>query len=344
MLTAEEQLAELKRGTAEILLESELLTKLRRGQPLRVKAGFDPTAPDLHLGHTVLINKMRRFQEFGHEVLFLIGDFTGLIGDPSGRNATRPALTAEEVQANATTYQQQIFKILDPQKTRIVFNSHWMNEMSSVGLIRLAAKHTVARMLERDDFAKRYKGGQPIAIHEFLYPLVQGYDSVALKADVELGGTDQKFNLLVGRQLQEAFGQEPQVVITMPLLEGLDGVNKMSKSLGNYIGSRPSPPDDMFGKLMSISDELMWRYFDLLSFRSNAELAELRNAIAAGRNPMDGEIRARQGNHCALPRRGGGRAGRGELPQPQPEAGDTDRRCDAGRDDRRADDLRSHDC
>jgi tyrosyl-tRNA synthetase len=285
MLAAEEQLAELKRGTAEILLESELLTKLRRGQPLRVKAGFDPTAPDLHLGHTVLINKMRRFQEFGHEVLFLIGDFTGLIGDPSGRNATRPALTAEEVQANATTYQQQIFKILDPQKTRIVLNSQWMSEMSSVGLIRLAAKHTVARMLERDDFAKRYKGGQPIAIHEFLYPLVQGYDSVALKADVELGGTDQKFNLLVGRQLQEAFGQEPQVVITMPLLEGLDGVNKMSKSLGNYIAVT-EPADDMFGKVMSVSDDLMWRYFDLLSFRSNSELTELRNAVAAGRNPM----------------------------------------------------------
>jgi tyrosyl-tRNA synthetase len=285
MLTAEEQLAELKRGTAEILLESELLTKLRRGQPLRVKAGFDPTAPDLHLGHTVLINKMRRFQEFGHEILFLIGDFTGLIGDPSGRNATRPALTAEEVLANATTYQEQIFKVLDPQKTRIVFNSQWMNEMSSVGLIRLAAKHTVARMLERDDFAKRYKGGQPIAIHEFLYPLVQGYDSVALKADVELGGTDQKFNLLVGRQLQEAFGQEPQVVITMPLLEGLDGVNKMSKSLGNYIAVT-EPADDMFGKVMSVSDDLMWRYFDLLSFRTNSELIELRDAVGAGRNPM----------------------------------------------------------
>jgi tyrosyl-tRNA synthetase len=289
MVTAEEQLAELKRGTAEILLESELLTKLRRGQPLRIKAGFDPTAPDLHLGHTVLINKMRRFQEFGHEVLFLIGDFTGLIGDPSGRNATRPALTAEEVQTNAATYQQQIFKILDPQKTRIVFNSQWMNEMSSVGLIRLAAKHTVARMLERDDFAKRYKGGQPIAIHEFLYPLVQGYDSVALKADVELGGTDQKFNLLVGRQLQEASGQEPQVVITMPLLEGLDGVNKMSKSLGNYIAVTDAP-DEMFGKLMSVSDELMWRYFDLLSFRSNAELAGLRSAVAAGRNPMAAKV------------------------------------------------------
>jgi tyrosyl-tRNA synthetase len=298
MVSAEEQLAELKRGTAEILLESELLTKLRRGKPLRVKAGFDPTAPDLHLGHTVLINKMRRFQEFGHEVLFLIGDFTGLIGDPSGRNATRPALTAEEVQANATTYQQQIFKILDPERTRIVFNSHWMNEMNSVGLIRLAAKHTVARMLERDDFSKRYKGGQPIAIHEFLYPLVQGYDSVALKADVELGGTDQKFNLLVGRQLQEAFGQEPQVVITMPLLEGLDGVNKMSKSLGNYIAVTDSA-DDMFGKLMSISDGLMWRYFELLSSRPNAELEQLRATVAQGRNPMEvklelaGEITAR---------------------------------------------------
>jgi tyrosyl-tRNA synthetase len=285
----QDQIAELLRGTHEVLVESELTKKISRGEPLRIKAGFDPTAPDLHLGHTVLINKMRRFQEFGHEVLFLIGDFTGLIGDPSGRNATRPALTAEEVQANAATYQQQIFKILDPQKTRIVFNSQWMNEMSSVGLIRLAARHTVARMLERDDFAKRYKGGQPIAIHEFLYPLVQGYDSVALKADVELGGTDQKFNLLVGRQLQEAFGQEPQVVITMPLLEGLDGVNKMSKSLGNYIGVTDAP-DDMFGKLMSVSDELMWRYFDLLSFRSNIELASLRSAIAAGRNPMVAKI------------------------------------------------------
>jgi tyrosyl-tRNA synthetase len=282
----EEQVAELKRGATEILLEAELLTKLRRGTPLRVKAGFDPTAPDLHLGHTVLINKMRRFQDFGHDVIFLIGDFTGLIGDPSGRNATRPALTAEEIQANAATYQQQIFKILDPAKTRIAFNSHWMNEMSSVGLIRLAARHTVARMLERDDFAKRYKAGQPISIHEFLYPLVQGYDSVALNADVELGGTDQKFNLLVGRQLQEAYGHQPQVVMTMPLLEGLDGVNKMSKSLGNYIGVTELP-DDMFGKLMSISDELMWRYFELLSFRPNADIAKLKAEIAQGRNPMD---------------------------------------------------------
>jgi tyrosyl-tRNA synthetase len=282
----EEQLAELKRGATEILLEAELLAKLRRGTPLRVKAGFDPTAPDLHLGHTVLINKMRRFQDFGHDVIFLIGDFTGLIGDPSGRNATRPALTAEEIQANAATYQQQIFKILDPAKTRIAFNSHWMNEMSSVGLIRLAARHTVARMLERDDFAKRYKAGQPISIHEFLYPLVQGYDSVALNADVELGGTDQKFNLLVGRQLQEAYGHQPQVVMTMPLLEGLDGVNKMSKSLGNYIGVT-EPADDMFGKLMSISDELMWRYFELLSFRPNADIAKLKAEIVQGRNPME---------------------------------------------------------
>ncbi len=285
MLTPEEQLAELKRGVAEILVEEELLKKLRRGQPLRIKAGFDPTAPDLHLGHTVLINKMRRFQDLGHEVIFLIGDFTGLIGDPTGRNATRPALTPEDVKANAATYQEQIFKILDPQKTRVEFNSRWMNAMSSAGLIQLAARHTVARMLERDDFNKRYKGGQPIAIHEFIYPLVQGYDSVALRSDVEMGGTDQRFNLLMGRQLQESYGQEPQVALTMPLLDGLDGVNKMSKSLGNYIGVTDAP-DNMFGKLMSISDELMWRYFDLLSFRANAELAALKKAVAEGRNPM----------------------------------------------------------
>jgi tyrosyl-tRNA synthetase len=282
----EDQLAELKRGAAEILLESELLAKLRRSQPLRIKDGFDPTAPDLHLGHTVLINKMRRFQDFGHEVIFLIGDFTGLIGDPSGRNATRPALTPQQVRDNAATYQEQIFKILDPHRTRIEFNSRWMNPMSAVELIQLAAKHTVARMLERDDFNKRYKSGQPIAIHEFLYPLVQGYDSVMLRADVELGGTDQKFNLLVGRQLQEASGQEPQVVLTVPLLEGLDGINKMSKSLGNYVAVT-EPPDDMFGKLMSISDELMWRYFDLLSFRPNVELALLQSQVAGGRNPME---------------------------------------------------------
>ena len=245
------------------------------------------------LGHTVLINKMRRFQDFGHEVIFLIGDFTGLIGDPTGRNATRPPLTPDEVTANAATYQQQIFKILDPAKTRIEFNSRWMGAMSAAGLIKLAGRHTVARMLERDDFSKRYKSGQPIAIHEFLYPLVQGYDSVALQADVELGGTDQKFNLLMGRQLQEAEGQEPQVVITMPLLEGLDGVNKMSKSLGNYIGIA-EPPDDMFGKLMSISDELMWRYFELLSFRSNADLVALREQVAAGPKSARRQVRTRQ--------------------------------------------------
>ncbi len=286
MVSPEEQLQELRRGAAEILVESELLRKLRKGRPLKIKAGFDPTAPDLHLGHTVLINKMRRFQDFGHEVIFLIGDFTGLIGDPTGRNATRPPLTPDEVAANAATYQQQIFKILDPARTRIEFNSRWMGPMSAAGLIKLAGRQTVARMLERDDFSRRYKGGQPIAIHEFLYPLVQGYDSVALQADVELGGTDQKFNLLMGRQLQETEGQEPQVVITMPLLEGLDGVNKMSKSLGNYIGIAEAP-DDMFGKLMSISDELMWRYFELLSFKSNAELESLRRAVLEGRNPRD---------------------------------------------------------
>jgi tyrosyl-tRNA synthetase len=286
MLPAHEQLAELRRGASEVLLESDLLRKLARGKPLRVKAGFDPTAPDLHLGHTVLINRMATFQRFGHEVIFLIGDFTGLIGDPTGRNATRPPLTPEDIQANARTYEAQIFKILDPALTRVEFNSKWMGSMGAAGLIQLAARHTVARMLERDDFAKRYKGGQPIAIHEFLYPLVQGYDSVALEADVELGGTDQKFNLLVGRQLQELYGQEPQVVITMPLLEGLDGVNKMSKSLGNYIGIT-EPAEQMFGKLMSISDDLMWRYFDLLSFRTNADIERLKAECAAGRNPRD---------------------------------------------------------
>jgi tyrosyl-tRNA synthetase len=251
-----------------------------------VKAGFDPTAPDLHLGHTVLINKMRSFQELGHDVVFLIGDFTGLIGDPTGRNATRPALTPADVQANARTYEQQIFRILDPARTRIDFNSRWFGPMPATGLIEIAAKYTVARMLERDDFSRRYQGGQPIAVHEFLYPLVQGYDSVALRADVELGGTDQKFNLLVGRHLQAAMGQEPQVVITMPLLEGLDGVHKMSKSLGNYVGIADAP-EVMFGKLMSISDELMWRYFELLSFRPLGEIAALREAVAAGRNPRD---------------------------------------------------------
>jgi tyrosyl-tRNA synthetase len=286
MLPVQEQLAELRRGTAEILLESDLEKKLGTGRPLRIKAGFDPTAPDLHLGHTVLINKMALFQRLGHEVTFLIGDFTGLIGDPTGRNATRPALTPEEVRANALTYEAQIFKILDQKLTRIDFNSRWMEKMGAAGMIQLAARHTVARMLERDDFSRRYRSGQPIAIHEFLYPLVQGYDSVALRSDVELGGTDQKFNLLVGRQLQESYGQEPQVVMTMPLLEGLDGVNKMSKSLGNYIGIDEAP-DEMFGKLMSVSDELMWRYFDLLSFRATADIGRLKVAVAEGRNPRD---------------------------------------------------------
>jgi tyrosyl-tRNA synthetase len=286
MLPVQEQLAELRRGTAEILLESDLEKKLSAGRPLRIKAGFDPTAPDLHLGHTVLINKMALFQRLGHDVTFLIGDFTGLIGDPTGRNATRPALTPEDVRANALTYEAQIFKILDPKLTRIDFNSRWMETMGAAGMIQLAARHTVARMLERDDFSKRYRSGQPIAIHEFLYPLVQGYDSVALRSDVELGGTDQKFNLLVGRQLQESYGQEPQVVMTMPLLEGLDGVNKMSKSLGNYIGIA-EPPDEMFGKLMSVSDDLMWRYFDLLSFRPTVDLERLKAEVAEGRNPRD---------------------------------------------------------
>ena len=285
-MSPEAQIAELSRGASELLLAPELLKKLKRGKPLIVKAGFDPTAPDLHLGHTVLINKLRLFQDLGHQVVFLIGDFTGLIGDPTGRNATRPPLTPDEVKANAQTYQRQVFKILDPTKTRIEFNSSWMGSMSAVDLIQLAGKHTVARMLERDDFSKRYKNGQPIAIHEFLYPLVQGYDSVALKADVELGGTDQKFNLLMGRHLQEVYGQEPQVVLTMPLLEGLDGVNKMSKSLGNYIGITESP-EDMFGKIMSISDDLMWRYFDLLSFKPNAELDRLKLEVREGRNPRD---------------------------------------------------------
>ncbi len=286
MTTAEEQLTEIRRGAVDILVESELKTRLDSGRPLIVKAGFDPTAPDLHLGHTVLINKMRRFQDFGHQVVFLIGDFTGLIGDPTGRNATRPPLTPEEVAANATTYERQIFRILDPERTKIEFNSRWMGAMDAVGLIQLAARHTVARMLERDDFRQRYADGRPIAIHEFLYPLVQGYDSVMLRADVELGGTDQRFNLLVGRQLQQDYGQLPQVVITMPLLEGLDGVNKMSKSLGNYIGIT-EPADDMFGKLMSVSDDLMWRYFELLSFRSHGEIAGLRQQVADGRNPRD---------------------------------------------------------
>jgi tyrosyl-tRNA synthetase len=284
-----QQLEELGRGAAELLTAEDLAKKLARGKPLRVKAGFDPTAPDLHLGHTVLINKMRQFQQLGHTAIFLIGDFTGMIGDPSGKNATRPRLTPEEVQANARTYQEQIFRILDPEKTVIDFNSRWFGAMGASGMIELAAKYTVARMLERDDFAKRYKSQQPIAIHEFLYPLVQGYDSVALKADVELGGTDQKFNLLVGRTLQADYGQEPQVVLTMPLLEGTDGVQKMSKSLGNYIGIH-EPATDMFGKLMSISDELMWRYFELLSKRTLLDIKKLRKSVDEGLNPRDAKF------------------------------------------------------
>ncbi len=290
MPTPADALAELRRGADEILLEAELAERLKGGRPLRVKAGFDPTAPDLHLGHTVLINKLRQFQDFGHQAIFLIGDFTGMIGDPSGKNITRKPLTVEEITHNAQTYREQIFKILDPTATRVEFNSHWMEKLGAAGLVRLAAKHTVARMLERDDFSKRYAAGQPIAIHEFLYPLVQGYDSVALEADVELGGSDQKFNLLVGRQLQEHYGQKPQVVLTMPILEGLDGVQKMSKSLGNYIGIN-EPPGEMFGKLMSISDDLMWRYFELLSFRPMSEIRKFKHEIAEGANPRDIKFR-----------------------------------------------------
>jgi len=289
MASIKDQLSELARGIDEILPEGGLAEKLEKNRPLIVKAGFDPTAPDLHVGHTVLINKMRQFQEFGHEVVFLIGDFTGMIGDPSGKNATRPPLSRDEIKANAVTYEAQIYKILDPEKTRIDFNSRWMSPMSAADLIKLASHHTVARMLERDDFNKRYKSGQSISIHEFLYPIVQGYDSVALKADVELGGTDQKFNLLVGRQLQQDFGQEPQVVMTTPLLEGLDGVQKMSKSLDNYIGITDEA-NEMFGKVMSISDELMWRYYEVLSFRKLDDIESLRSRVAAGGNPRDAKF------------------------------------------------------
>lgn len=285
----EADLSLIRRGSEELLLEAELLERLRTGRPLRVKAGFDPTAPDLHLGHTVLINKLRHFQELGHKILFLIGDFTGMIGDPTGKNATRPPLSREQIEANARTYQEQVFKILDPDKTEVCFNSNWMESLGAAGMIRLAAQHTVARMLERDDFGKRFQGNQPIAIHEFLYPLCQGYDSVAMRADVELGGTDQKFNLLVGRELQKHAGQPPQVILMMPLLEGLDGVNKMSKSLGNYVGIAESA-QEIFGKLMSISDDLMWRYFDLLSFRPSQEIASFRQQIAEGRNPRDVKV------------------------------------------------------
>lgn len=289
MPSVDESLAIIKRGAEEILLEDELIKKLESGKPLRIKAGFDPTAPDLHLGHTVLINKLRQFQELGHEVLFLIGDFTGMIGDPTGKSATRPPLTEEQVAANAETYQQQVFKILDKDKTKIVFNSEWMSEMGAAGMIKLAGQQTVARMLERDDFKKRYKAGQSISIHEFLYPLVQGYDSVAMKADVELGGTDQKFNLLMGRELQKHYGQDPQTVIMMPLLEGLDGVNKMSKSLNNYIGITDAP-GEMFSKIVSMPDSLIWRYYELLSFRSIADIDALRLEMGNGRNPKDIKI------------------------------------------------------
>jgi tyrosyl-tRNA synthetase len=289
MRAVEEQLRQIKRGSEELLIEAELLEKLQTGRPLRIKAGFDPTAPDLHLGHTVLLNKLRHFQDLGHHVMFLIGDFTGMIGDPTGKNVTRPPLSRAQIVDNAKTYQEQVFRILDPERTEICFNSVWFEPFGASGMIRLAALHTVARMLERDDFAKRYRGGQPIAIHELLYPLCQGYDSVAMKADVELGGTDQKFNLLVGRELQKHFGQAPQCILTMPLLEGLDGVNKMSKSLGNYVGIN-EPSGEMFGKLMSISDELMWRYFELLSFRSAETIEGLQQEVRTGRNPREVKV------------------------------------------------------
>ncbi|HDR1799363.1 tyrosine--tRNA ligase [Pasteurella multocida] len=279
-------LAELKRGVDEILSEADLIEKLKENRPLRVKLGADPTAPDIHLGHTVVLNKLRQFQQFGHEVIFLIGDFTGMVGDPSGKNTTRPPLSRDDVLRNAETYKQQIYKILDPQKTRIVFNSSWLGELGTEGMIRLTSNYTVARMLERDDFKKRFSNNQPIAIHEFIYPLLQGYDSVALDADIELGGTDQKFNLLVGRELQKSAGQKPQVAITLPLLVGLDGEKKMSKSLGNYIGVAESPTE-MFGKVMSISDELMWDWYDLLSFRPLTEITQLKQEVENGRNPRD---------------------------------------------------------
>lgn len=292
-MSIESSLALIKRGCDELIVEAELLERLGRGAPLRVKAGFDPTAPDLHLGHTVLINKLRHFQELGHHVMFLIGDFTAMIGDPTGKNATRPPLSREQILENAATYRKQVFKILDPDKTEICFNSSWFDGLGAQGVIRLAAQHTVARMLERDDFAKRYASGQPIAIHEFLYPLCQGYDSVAMRADIELGGSDQRFNLLVGRELQKHYGQPPQCILTMPLLVGLDGVNKMSKSLGNYVGI-DEPPGEIFGKLMSVSDDLMWVYYELLSFRPAGEIESLKRQIADGRNPRDVKVELAQ--------------------------------------------------
>ena len=328
MLSVEDSLALLKRGVDELLIEADLTERLKSGRPLRIKAGFDPTAPDLHLGHTVLINKLKHFQDLGHHVMFLIGDFTGMIGDPTGKNATRPPLSREQILVNAKTYQEQIFKILDPQKTEICFNSTWFEPMGAAGMIKLAALHTVARMLERDDFSKRYRGGQPIAIHEFLYPLCQGYDSVAMKADVELGGTDQKFNLLVGCELQKHYGQLPQCVLMMPLLEGLDGVNKMSKSLGNYIGIAESPTE-IFGKVMSVSDELMWRYFELLSFEPIGKIAAMRLSVEEGANPRD--IKFELAKELVNRFHGGSRAGddamrefiarfqRSEIPDNMPE-------------------------
>ncbi|MBD9657452.1 tyrosine--tRNA ligase [Pseudomonas sp. PDM12] len=327
MKSVEEQLALIKRGAEEVLVEAELIEKLKRGEPLRIKAGFDPTAPDLHLGHTVLINKLRQFQELGHQVIFLIGDFTGMIGDPSGKSATRPPLTREQVLENAETYKAQVFKILDPAKTEVAFNSTWINQLTPADFIRLASQYTVARMLERDDFDKRYTSNQPIAIHEFLYPLVQGYDSVALRADVELGGTDQKFNLLMGRELQRAYGQPSQCVVTMPLLEGLDGVKKMSKSLGNYIGIQEAP-GVMYNKLVSMPDALMWRYFELLSFRSMDEIEQFKKDVEVGANPRDIKIKLAEeivarfhGEEAAATahRSVGNRMKEGELPEDLPE-------------------------
>ncbi|MGX5217910.1 tyrosine--tRNA ligase [Pseudomonas segetis] len=327
MKSVEEQLALIKRGAEEVLVESELVEKLKRGVPLRIKAGFDPTAPDLHLGHTVLINKLRQFQELGHQVIFLIGDFTGMIGDPSGKSATRPPLTREQVLDNAETYKAQVFKILDPAKTEVAFNSTWMEQLTPADFIKLASQYTVARMLERDDFNKRYTTNQPIAIHEFLYPLVQGYDSVALKADVELGGTDQKFNLLMGRELQRSYGQSSQCIVTMPLLEGLDGVKKMSKSLGNYIGIQEAP-GAIYNKLVSMPDSLMWRYFELLSFRSMDEINQFKLDVEGGANPRDIKIKLAEeivarfhGEEAAANahRSAGNRMKEGELPEDLPE-------------------------
>ncbi|BBT14591.1 tyrosine--tRNA ligase [Metapseudomonas otitidis] len=327
MKSVEEQLALIKRGAEEVLVEAELIEKLKTGRPLRIKAGFDPTAPDLHLGHTVLINKLRQFQELGHQVVFLIGDFTGMIGDPSGKSATRPPLTREQVLENAETYKAQVFKILDPERTEVAFNSTWMDQLSPADFIRLSSQYTVARMLERDDFSKRYATNQPIAIHEFLYPLVQGYDSVALRADVELGGTDQKFNLLMGRELQRAYGQASQCIVTMPLLEGLDGVKKMSKSLGNYVGIQEAP-GVMYNKLVSMPDSLMWRYFELLSFRSMEEIQQFKRDVEAGANPRDIKIKLAEeivarfhGEEAAASahRSAGNRMKDGELPDDLPE-------------------------